>query len=198
MFLKKVTSIRIINSGVVLAMMLFSATIMAQDENLSNTSDNNNEAATSEEQFNTNPTHRLIIPRKDQSEEQQWLDQAECYEWTCEQLDWDPYQAYDFLVDEGYAVALSKREMERGLVFLAAEGAMFGAVAGDIAGSPRGGAEIGAAIAIATGIIHSSYLLEPESPQTQQVITRYERELKKWEKQYAGCMKRKYYKVPSQ
>lgn len=189
MFLNMRSSFRIIHFVVVLAFMLGFSTIVAQVESPANNSG---------PQFNSNPTNRSIIPRKNQSEGQQFLDQTECFQWTCEQLDWDPYQAYDILVDEGYAVALSQRDMEKGLVCLAAEGAMFGAVAGDIAGSPRSGAEIGAAIAIASGIIHSSYLLEPESSQTKQVVARYERELKKWEKKYAGCMKRKYYKVPSQ
>ncbi len=147
---------------------------------------------------NTNPTQRVILPRKGQSEEQQLADQLECYEWTCDQLDWDPYDAYDYLVDEGYALALSRRDRERGLICLAARGAVWGSVVAGVGGDMGHGAEIGATMAVANGIIHSSFLLEPESPQTKQVISRYKRELKKWEKKYAGCLKRKYYKVPSQ
>jgi hypothetical protein len=145
---------------------------------------------------NTNPTRRLIYPRKQQSEEQQLSDQLECYDWTCDQIDWDPYQAYADLVDEGYAVVLTRKEMEQGLVCLATRGAEIGTVAGEIVGGPDNGAEIGAAIAIASGIIHSNYLNAPDDPEAQRAVSRYERNLRKWDRKYAGCLSRKGYQVP--
>ena len=79
-----------------------------------------------------NPTHLLITPRKGQTRGQQELDQWHCYDEISEELQWDPYFAYDAMVADGYAVALSRWEMERGLVFLAMDSAEVGAVAGDL------------------------------------------------------------------
>lgn len=147
--------------------------------------------------IDTNPTRRLLTPMKNQSPDQQLSDQLACYEWTRDQMDWDPYLAYLDLVDAGYAVALTREEMEEGLVDLAARGAEIGAVAGDIAGDPRNGAEIGAAIAIAMAIYHSDFINAANDPDAQKAISRFERDLRKWNKKYSGCMVREGYKVSS-
>lgn len=145
---------------------------------------------------NPNPTQRLIIPVKDQSPEKQLSDQLECYEWACDLMGWDPYLAYDGLVDKGYAVELPHKELEEGLICLASEGAEMGAIAGEILDEPQDGAEIGAAIALASGLIHSSYLNQLDNPQAQRAVDRYERNLKKWDRKFAGCLSRKGYRVP--
>lgn len=145
---------------------------------------------------NPNPTQRLIIPVKDQSHEQQLSDQWDCYHWTCEQVGWDPYQAYTDLVDAGYAVVLTPKELEEGLICLAMDGAVTGAVAGEILGEPEEGAEIGAAIAIASGLIRSGYLKNADSPESQRAVSWFERNLRKWDRKYAGCLSRKGYRVP--
>lgn len=142
-----------------------------------------------------NPTNKLITPRKDQTEDQQYTDQLKCYDWTCELLDWDPYLAYDALVEEGYTVALDQKEIERGLVCLATQGAVAGSVAGEVVGRPGNGAAIGAAMAVTAGLIQSSYLLLPDDPQAQRVITRFESQLHKWETKFAGCLSREGYRV---
>jgi len=148
----------------------------------------------------SNPTRRLIQPRKHQSLEQQLADQAACYEWTCGRIGWDPYEGYDDLVADGYAVALTRRQLEQGLVCLAAEGAVTGALAGDLVGNPEAeideGAELGAAIAVAMGVIRTSYLIEPDDPAAQRAVARYERNLRKWDAKYGGCLRRKGYRVP--
>jgi hypothetical protein len=145
---------------------------------------------------NTNPTQRFIYPRNHQSEEQQLFDELECYDWTCDQIDWDPYQAYAALVDEGFAVALTSQEMEQGLICLATRGAEIGAVAGDIVGQPENGAEIGAAISMASGLINSNYLNVQDDPEAQKAVSRYERNLRKWDRKFAACLSRKGYQVP--
>ena len=174
-------------SGLVLLALLLPTGIPAQDD----------ASDPSETQPNPNPTGRLIYPRKGQSADQQWADELDCYGWTCDEIDWDPYQAYADLADAGYAVALTRDEMERGLVCLATEGAMVGAVAGEITGEPKDGAEIGAAIAMAVGLFRSDYLTAPDDPQAQRIIERFERNLRKWDKKFAGCLSRKGYRVPS-
>ena len=40
---------------------------------------------------NPNPTLRLITPRNGQSSEQQLVDERECFDWACEQTEWNPY-----------------------------------------------------------------------------------------------------------
>lgn len=147
---------------------------------------------------NTNPTRLDINPRNEQSAERQSSDETDCYHWACDQTEWDPYLAYEDLVDQGFARELGKREMEEGLVFLATRGAEIGTVAGELVGDPVQGAEIGVAIAIAWELIHSDYLLEPENPDAQRAVTRYERNLRKWDSKFSGCMKRKGYRVSSQ
>ncbi len=149
----------------------------------------------------SNPAQLLITPRKGQTAAEQMADQWQCYDEISEQLQWDPYHAYDALVAEGYAVALSRREMERGLIFLASDGAEVGAVAGDLVGHDHGrsrrGAEIGVALTIAGELIKSQYLLQEESPETRRVVTRYERELRKWVRKYSACLSRLGYRVDS-
>ena len=154
---------------------------------------------------NSNPTQRVIIPRKDQSEQQQLSDQAECYDDVCAEIEWDPYQAYDALVDEGYAVALSWPEEQGKLVCLAARGAVTGVIAHELWDEPgadrqdaeASAAELGAAIAVATGIFHSTYLAETGDPAAERTIERFERNLRKWERKYAACLNRKGYQIPS-
>jgi len=146
---------------------------------------------------NPNPTQRWISPRNHQSVEQQLTDEWECYDWACDQTDWDPYEAYNELVDAGYAVALTREEMEDGLICLAWDGAVTGSVAGEILGDAERGAEIGAAIAIASGVIRSDYLNQRDDPEAKRTVSRFERELRNWDRKFAACLRPKGYRVSS-
>ncbi len=182
---------------VLLAMTISAPFATAEERTPTTTESTTNKAQPSAISHNTNPAQRDIIPRKGQTEEQKLSDQLECYDWTCEMVDWDPYQAYDALVEEGYAVALSRDEIERGLICLSAQGAVAGAVVGEILDDVENGAAIGAAIGVVSGLIQTQYLTEPENPQAQRSISRFERNLEKWERKFAGCMSRKGYRVLS-
>jgi len=144
-----------------------------------------------------NPTGRLIRPRLDQSADQQFADEWECFDWACEETGWDPYAAYDTLVAEGYAVAPTRTEMTDGLICLAAEGAVTGAVAGDLVNEPRTGAEWGAAIAVAVAVVRDDYLIGQDDPAARRVVNQFERDLRHWERQFAACMRPKGYGVTS-
>jgi len=146
---------------------------------------------------NPNPTQRWISPRNHQSEEQQLSDEWECFDWACDKTGWDPYEAYTELVDAGYAVALTREEMEDGLICLAWDGAVTGSVAGDLIGDSERGAEIGAAIAIASGLIRSDYLNQRDNPEARRTISGFERELRNWDRKFAACLRPKGYRVPS-
>ncbi len=146
---------------------------------------------------NPNPTGKAIYPGRGQSAEQQLADQWECYDWVCDQMDWDPYQAYAELADAGYAVALSRQDLAGGLVCEAVRGAETGAVAGEITGDSARGEEVGVAIAVALELIRRGYLFEEDDPRARRVVSRFERSLEKWDRKYSGCLKRKGYRVPS-
>ena len=145
--------------------------------------------------LSTNPTGCVLTPRKDQTGEQQLADQLDCYRWTCEQTDWDPYEAYDALVAQGYAVPMTDQELEAVLVEEAARGAVTGAVAGSLAGGPGRGARLGAAIAIAQAMIDGGYLDTADDPDARRIVARFRSDLEKWDTKYSGCMVRKGYKV---
>lgn len=180
------------------AMLILAPTlILAQEKSTAPTDPATDEDSPRPTLFNTNPTQRLISPRQDQTEEQQLTDQLACYDWTSDQIAWDPYQGYTDLVDRGYAEALTRAEMERGLVDLAARGAEVGAIAGDIIDYPGRGAQLGVAISIALAMFHSDYLNASNDPDAQRAVSRFERNLRKWNKKYSGCLVRKGYKVSS-
>ncbi|MCP4292636.1 MAG: hypothetical protein GY780_12470 [bacterium] len=156
------------------------------------------------ENENANPTHLIISSRKSQTPEQQQNDLLACYDSVCKRLNWNPFQEYDNLVKLGYAVELTSREQEHGLMSLAAKGAKTGTIAGDLlspetAADPYEysdeGAEIGVAIALAQGLLHSDYLLMSDDPQAQRAVARYEHDLRKWETKLASCLKKSGYKV---
>lgn len=146
---------------------------------------------------NPNPTLRLITPRNHQPAEQQLSDERECFDWACRLTGWNPYKAYAQLVDDGYAVALTPDDRKVGLICLAYDGAVTGSVAGDILGNENKGAEVGAAIAIASGLIRSDYLNQPDDPETRRTISAFERDLRYWDKKYAACLRPKGYRVSS-
>ncbi len=197
MLLKKTANFRWALAWAFWAIVVTPTMIMAQEKSPTPSDISSNETTLPDPPPNTNPTHRLIYPRKNQSEEQQRSDQLECYEWTCDQIDWDPHQAYAVLADEGYAVPLTWEEMEKGLICQATQGAVTGSVAGEIVGDAETGEEIGAAIGLALELLRSNYLYEPDNPEAERTIYRFEKNLRKWDKKYAGCLVRKGYRVSS-
>jgi hypothetical protein len=142
-----------------------------------------------------NPTGQWVAPRHEQSLAQQLADEWECYDRACEQTDWEPYAAYDELVAAGYAVELSRQEMEAGLIHAAMEGAVTGSVAGELLRRPRRGAEIGLAIAVALELVRNQYLLYQDDPSARRAVDGYRRELRTWERKFAACLRPKGYRV---
>ncbi len=183
--------------GALLVLVIAAPWTAAQENEPATTDDSPLESPAQEIVPNPNPTRRVISPRKNQTPEQQFSDERECYEWACDQTEWDPYLAYADLVDEGYAVSLTPEELEDGLICQATEGAVIGAVAGDILGDSEKGAEIGAATAVALEVVRSNYLNQQDNPEAQRVIARFERNLKNWDRKFAACLRPKGYRVPS-
>jgi hypothetical protein len=165
------------------------------------------------EPLSVNPTGLMITPRRQQSPEQQLDDQQVCYERTCSELAWDPYERYAELVAAGCAVELLRGETEREWVERANRGAVTGAIAGEILEHPgpgaeadrpdnceydadsERGAELGAAVAIAMDVLRSGLIDDVDDPAAKRAVSRFERELRAWERAYSHCLRQKGYRV---
>ncbi len=143
----------------------------------------------------TNPTQKVLYPSAGQTEEQQMADQLECYRWATEQSGWDPYEAYDVLVEKGYAAEQTASEAEGGVIGGAARGAAAGVIIGAIAGDAGKGAAIGAAAGGLAGGRRSRRAHSDADSQAQAAIDEFNRGLEKWDRNYAACMGSKDYTV---
>jgi len=143
----------------------------------------------------TNPTQKVLYPSGGQTEEQQMADQLECYRWATGQTGWDPYEAYDELVEQGYAAARTAEEAQGGAVRGAARGAVAGAAIGAIAGDAGKGAAIGATAGGLGGGARSRRARDEAQSQAEQAIEAFNRQLEKWDSNYGACMKGKNYTV---
>ena len=197
MVTRKTANLQSLLWGAMLIMAIAPMMILAQDNAPVTEGDFSDEYSVPESPPNPNPTQRLISPRNHQSQEQQLSDEWECYDWARDETDWDPYEAYAELVDAGYAVTLTREDMQEGLICLAVEGAVIGSVAGEIVGDSRDGAEIGAAIAIASGVVRAEYLNQRDDPEAKRIVSRFERNLRNWDRKFAACLRPKGYRVPS-
>ena len=143
----------------------------------------------------TNPANRAIYPAEGQSTDQQMRDQLECYNWATQQTGWDPYKAYDKLVEQGYAAKQTAEQAQGGLVRGAAKGALVGLAIGAIAGDAGKGAAIGAAAGGMTGGMRSRRARESADAQAQQAIDEFNRHLEVWDRNYVACMTGRGYTV---
>jgi hypothetical protein len=143
----------------------------------------------------TNPTNRVIYPAEGQDEQQQMSDQLECYRWAGQQTNWDPYQAYDALVAEGYAAQQTAQQAQGGLVRGAAGGAVAGVAIGAIAGDAGKGAAIGAVAGGLAGGSRSRRAQQQAEAQAQAALDAFNAQLQKWDRNYVACMQGRDYVV---
>ena len=143
----------------------------------------------------TNPTQRVIYPGEGQTEEQQMADQLECYRWASDQTKWDPYEAYDVLVEKGYVAAQTAEQAQGGLIKGAARGAAAGAIIGAIAGDAGMGAAIGATAGGLGGGMRSRRARASAQAEMDAAIAEFERNLQQWDRNYTACMGGKDYTV---
>ncbi len=143
----------------------------------------------------TNPTQRVIYPSEGQDEQQQMTDQLECYRWASQQTNWDPYQAHNQLVEQGYAAKQSAQEAQGGLVRGAAGGALIGLAVGAIAGDAGKGAAIGAASGGLAGGMRSRRQVAQAQSQQQAAVDAFNKQLEKWDRNYVACMQARKYVV---
>jgi hypothetical protein len=143
----------------------------------------------------TNPTNRVIYPSEGQDEQQQMSDQLDCYRWATQQTNWDPFQAYDVLVAEGYAAKQTAEQAQGGLIRGAAGGAAAGVIIGAIAGDAGKGAAIGAVAGGLAGGARSRGKQAEAEAQAQAAIDAFNAQLQKWDRNYVACMQGRDYVV---
>jgi hypothetical protein len=143
----------------------------------------------------TNPTGRVIYPSEGQSNEQQMQDQLECYRWATQQTGFDPYEAYDVLVEKGYVSAEAAEQTRGGAVRGAARGALVGVAVGAIAGDAGKGAAIGAASGGLAGGMRSRRKRQALEAEMERAIDQFKRDLETWDRNYSACMQGRGYGV---
>ncbi len=143
----------------------------------------------------TNPANKVIYPSKGQDAEQQMKDQLDSYNWATEQTKWDPYEAYDVLVQKGYAAAQTAEEAQGGLVGGAARGALAGLAIGAIAGDAGKGAAIGATAGGLAGGARSRRKMDSAQSQADQAIQEYQSALDVWVRNWTASMEGRGYSV---
>ncbi len=143
----------------------------------------------------TNPSNRVIYPGEGQTEQQQMTDQLECYRWASEQTNWDPYVAYDQLVEQGYAAEQSAQQAQGGLIRGAAGGALVGLAIGAIAGDAGKGAAIGAAAGGLAGGRRSRRAQAGAQAQADAATEAFDKQMTVWDRNYVACMQGRKYGV---
>jgi hypothetical protein len=143
----------------------------------------------------TNPTNRVIYPSEGQDEQQQLTDQLECYRWATQQTSWDPYVAYDELVEKGYAAQQTAQQAQGGLVRGAAGGAVAGVAIGAIAGDAGKGAAIGAIAGGLAGGSRSRRAQAQAQAEAEAAIEAFKSRLQTWNRNYVACMQGRDYVV---
>jgi hypothetical protein len=143
----------------------------------------------------TNPAEHAIFPADGQSTDQQMKDQLEAYQWATQQTGWDPYQAHEELVEQGYVAQQSAEATEGDAVRGAARGALVGVAVGAIAGDAGTGAAIGAATGGITGGMRGRRTRQAAETQAQQAVDEYKRQFANWDKFYLACLEGKKYTV---
>ena len=136
----------------------------------------------------TNPGNRVIYPAKGQDADQQVKDQLASYNWATEQTKWDPYEAYDVLVEKGYAAAQTAEQAQGGLIGGAARGALAGLAIGAIAGDAGKGAAIGAAAGGLTGGARSRRQMQSAESAADQAIHEYQSKFEVWDRNWSASM----------
>ena len=144
---------------------------------------------------NTNPTNRVLYPSEGQDEQQQMTDQLECYRWATSHTNWDPFVAYDQLVQQGYAAQQSAEQAQGGLIKGAAGGALAGVAIGAIAGDAGKGAAIGAVAGGLVGGARSRKAQKQAEAQQQAATDAFDAQLQTWDRNYVACMQGRNYVV---
>jgi hypothetical protein len=145
--------------------------------------------------LSANPGNHVIFPAKGQTPEQQKQDETAAYDWATQQTGWDPYQAYDKLVEQGYAAAQAADAARGGGVKRAAGGALLGVAIGAIAGDAGMGAAIGATAGGLTGGARSRKARQAATGSADAAVAAYKQQFSTWDRNFMAAMEGKGYTV---
>lgn len=147
------------------------------------------------QQPNTNPAERVVYPSEGQTAEQQANDQLACYNWSTEQTDWNPREAYAQL-EETHGEALAQyRQSVGGGVRGAAGGALAGLAIGAIAGDAGRGAAIGAAAGGIRGAGRASRGRQAAAAAFEEAVNEFRTAFQLWDRHWMACMEGHSYSV---
>jgi hypothetical protein len=145
--------------------------------------------------LSANPGKHVIFPAKGQAPEQQKIDESAAYDWAVRQTGWDPYQAYDKLVQQGYAESEKADAARGGAVKGAAGGALLGVAIGAIAGDAGKGAAIGAAAGGLTGGARSHRARKSAGSAADAAVAAYKQQFSVLDRNFMAAMEGKGYTV---
>lgn len=145
--------------------------------------------------LSSNPGNHVIFPAKGQTPEQQKQDETAAYDWATQQTAWDPYEAYDKLVEKGYATSQKTDAAKGGAVKGAVGGALLGLAIGAIAGDASKGAGIGAAAGGLTGGARSHRAKKAAGGEADAAVAAYKQQFAIWDRNFMAAMEGKGYTV---
>jgi hypothetical protein len=143
----------------------------------------------------TNLAQHAIYPSKGQTSEQQQQDQADAYDWATSETKWDPYAAYQVLVEQGYVAAETAEATQGQAIQGAARGALVGVAVGAIAGDAGKGAAIGAAAGGLTGGMRSRRTRQSAQSSADQAKADFQHRFAIWDGYFVAAMEGKGYTV---
>ncbi len=121
----------------------------------------------------TNPAERIVY-RGDLTMEQQYADQLVCFNWSSEQTDWDPAQAYAALERE-HGDALRQYHLA-------------GLAIGAIAGNAGTGAAMGAMAGGAAGGMQGRQGREAAQKAFEAAVDEFSDSFRLWDRHWFACM----------
>jgi len=143
----------------------------------------------------TNPAQRVVYAGEGQTNEQQMADQLACYNYSTDQTNWDPHQAYAVLEQKHGAAMKQYQQSQGGAVRGAAGGALVGLAIGAIAGDAGKGAAIGAVSGGAAGGIRARRARQAAAGSFEADAEAFKQQFQLWDRHWTACMQGRKYGV---
>jgi hypothetical protein len=129
----------------------------------------------------------MVYPMKDQSKDQQEMDEFQCYGWARDRTGFDPMEVP--------RASSPQPEQQGGAVRGAAGGAAAGALVGAIAGDTKKGAAIGGALGGIRGGSKRAQSNREREQWEQQQAQQYAQRRNEYNRAYAACLEGRGYSV---
>jgi len=144
--------------------------------------------------LDTHVGQHAIFPSNGQTSEQQ-QDQTDAYDWATKETGWDPYAAYQVLVEQGIVAGETAQTTKGQAIHGAARGALVGVAVGAIAGDTGQGAAIGAAAGGLTGGMRSRRTRRSAQSSADKAKADFQQKFAIWDSYFVAAMEGKGYSV---